>query len=77
MTRDEAKKIAMEMCDREIAEHGEDYVFLECPQPGKNSWTLAELKQALTEDRLLDGGIDIIDDIIKYDEWEKSKKDLV
>lgn len=39
MTREEAKQIALKMCQDGIEKYGEDAVYLRAPCIGKCSWT--------------------------------------
>ena len=55
MTRVEAKLILLEEINKEIAEHGEDHVYMCAPQPGKNAWTCGEYKKAVENDEVLEG----------------------
>ena len=57
MTRDEAKQIALNAINKEIELHGEDYVYMMAPQPGKNSWTLREARESILKDKELKNSI--------------------
>ena len=74
MTRDEAKKIALDAILKEIEKHGEDYVFMCAPQKGKNSWTLREARESILEDKNLEGSSsNLIDGILNLDKYMKEK----
>ena len=74
MTREEAKKIALEEVMKEIEKSGEDALFCAAPQPGKNSWTLKEALEAINEDKELENsGMNLIDSVIELDEYLKKK----
>ena len=74
MTRDEAKKIALNAINKEIELHGEDYVYMMTPQPGKNSWTLREAKESILEDKELEiSGSNLIDGILNLDKYMKEQ----
>lgn len=71
LTRKEAQKYVIADINREIEEHGEDYIFLECPQRGKNQWNLAEIKYAIENDMPMEnyGGKNLIDELLVYEEY--------
>ena len=71
MTREEARQMALELIDSEIAKHGGDKVFIACPKPGKNSWTLDEVREAVVNDTRTEGGIDFVQDVLDYCEYKK------
>ena len=79
ITRKEAKDFLLKQIDREISEHGEDFIFMAAPQPGKNTWTLAEYRKAIEDDDFLENGGDTkpIDDQLSYVKWlEDHGKDI-
>lgn len=79
ITRKEAQDFLLKQIDREISEHGEDFIFVSAPQPGKNTWTLAEYKKAIEDDEPLENGGNEtpIDDMINYVKWlEEQGKDI-
>lgn len=77
MTREEAKLMLLAEIDNEIAEHGEDHVYICAPQPGKNSWTCGEYKRAVENDEVLEGtGNNPIDDLLKLNEYLKKTEGL-
>ena len=47
MTREEAKKIALDNIKQGIEKDGENALFCAMPRPGKNSWTLKEALEAI------------------------------
>lgn len=70
MTREEAKRIALEEIDKDIEKNGEDALFCAAPMPGKNSWTLKEARESVVNDVVLEGtGMNIIDSIIDLEEY--------
>ena len=70
MTREEAKKKALDSINEGIAKFGEDAPFMRCPMPGKNTWTFKEAKESVEKDTCLEGTNDnLIDDILKLDEY--------
>jgi hypothetical protein len=71
ITRKEAQEYLLKQIDREIAERGEDYIFVAAPQPGKNTWTLAEYRKAVENDDYLENGgkVKPVDDMLKYVKW--------
>ena len=71
ITRKEAQEFHLKQIDREISEHGEDFIFMAAPQPGKNSWTLAEYRKAVEDDDFLENVCDTkpIDDYLSYVKW--------
>lgn len=75
MTRKEAQSAMLEFLDKEIAENGEDSIFLMSPMKGKNSWTLKECKESVIRDEAMEGGINLIDDLIAYYKWKEGHKD--
>lgn len=77
MTREEAKKKALDCINKGIEEYGEDAPFMSCPMPGKNTWTFKEAKEAVENDISLEGINDnLIDDILKLDEYLQQQKDI-
>ena len=72
MTRDEAKKIALDSINKEIELHGEDDIFMMSPMRGKNSWTLREAKESIMDDKCLENtDCNLIDDTLKFYKWKK------
>ena len=73
MTREEAKQILLEEIKEYIKEEGEDGIALQCPKPGKNSWTWKEYKEAVVNDTDLEGCEDSnpIDTLLDLEEWKK------
>lgn len=77
MTREEAKLMLLAEIDKEIAEHGEDHVYMCAPQPGKNAWTCGEYKRAVENDEVLEGtGNNPIDGLLKLNEYLKKTEGL-
>lgn len=68
MTREEAKKIALEMIDAEITKHGEEGIFMRSPKIGKNSWTNKEARESILEDKPLEDSCEynLIDSVLAY-----------
>ncbi len=77
MTREEAKQKALSCIEEGIKKYGENAPFMSCPKPGKNTWTFKEAKEAVEQDKSLEGINDnLIDDILKLDEYlQQMKKD--
>ena len=75
MTREEAKKIALQMIDVEIAKHGEDGIFMRSPKIGKNSWTNKEARESILEDKPLEdsGEYNLIDSVLAYYRYMENK----
>ena len=72
MTRDNAKKIALDSINKEIELRGEDSIFMMSPMRGKNSWTLREAKESIMEDKCLENtDCNLIDDTLKFYKWKK------
>lgn len=72
MTREEAKQIALKTINEEIKKHGENYVYMQSPKRGKNTWTLKEAKESILNDTTLeDTNINLIDGIIELDKFLK------
>jgi hypothetical protein len=72
MTRDEAKKIALDSINKEIELRVEDSIFAMSPMRGKNSWTLREAKESIMEDKCLENtDCNLIDDTLKFYKWKK------
>lgn len=71
MTREEAKKIALEMIDAEIVKHGEEGIFMCSPKTGKSSWTNKEARESILEDKPLEDscGHNIIDTVLAYSRY--------
>ena len=76
MTREEAKLRLLADINMEIAEHGEDHVYMCAPQPGKNAWTCGEYKRAVENDEVFEGtGYNPIDDLLELNELLRKWKD--
>lgn len=75
MTREQAKYILLQDVDEEIRNNGEDGIALMCPQPGKNSWTWKEYKEAVMNDTDLEGCEDSnpIDTLLDLENWRKEQ----
>ena len=75
MTREEAKKIALEMIDAEIAIYGEEGIYMRSPKIGKNSWTNKEVRESILEDKPLEDscGHNIIDSVLAYYRYMENK----
>lgn len=73
MTRIEAQQYLLKEVEKEILEHGEDGIALQCPKLGKNSWTWKEYKEAVVNDTDLEGCEDSnpIDTLLDLDNWRK------
>lgn len=70
MTREEAKKLAIETIEKGIAEYGLDSPFMSCPRSGKNTWTFKEAKESIEQDKCLEGlDHNLIDDLMRLDEY--------
>ena len=70
LTREEAKEYYLRMLNREIEEHGEDFIYVAAPQIGKNSWTLGEFKKAIENDIPLENyNGDPVDELLDYDKY--------
>lgn len=79
ITREEVQEYLLKLTDREIAEHGEDFIFMAAPQPGKNTWTLKEYRKAVEDDDFLENnnGSKPIDDMMNYIKWiEEQGRDV-
>ena len=75
MTREEAKKKALDCINEGIEKYGENAPFMKCPMPGKNMWTFKEAKEAVEKDVSLEGIDDnLIDDILRLDEYLQQQK---
>ena len=75
MNREEAKKFALAEIDKDIEKNGEDAIFCKAPQPGKNSWTLKEARESIINDTEMENsGMNIIDSVIKLDEYINQNK---
>ena len=75
MTREEAKKIVLDEVLKDIEKRGEDAIFCQAPQPGKNSWTLKEVLDAINEDKELENsGLNPIDAMLDLDKYLKGNK---
>jgi hypothetical protein len=75
MTREDAKQIALKEIENGIAKYGEDAIFMMSPKVGKDSWTWKEAKDSILKDKPLEdsGNCNLIDLVLKYDEYKKSK----
>lgn len=77
MTRKEAQKEALNSIDERIAIEGENAIALMAPQPGKNSWTWKEFREAVINDIPLDGtNTNLIDDVLAIEKWKKNVKNM-
>lgn len=75
MTRQEAKDIALDEIMKDIEKNGENAIFCQAPQAGKNSWTLKEALDSINEDKELENsGMNLIDAVIELDEYLKGNK---
>lgn len=76
MTREEAKQLALKEVEEGIRKNGENAIFMMSPKIGKDSWTWKEAKESILEDKALEdsGNYNLIDSILKYDEYKNSKK---
>lgn len=75
ITREQAKQIALDYVNKEIENHGEDYIIMEAPMPGKNIWTAKEYKDAIINDTWLENTTENpIDAIINFYNWQKRKE---
>jgi hypothetical protein len=62
--------------NKEIKKHGEDYIIMGAPMPGKNTWTAKEYKDAIINDTWLENTTENpIDAIINFYNWQKRKED--
>lgn len=72
MTREEAKVQALKLIDDYILKYGEDEISMMCPQPGKNSWTWKEEREAVLNDVPCENrGDNLIDSILLSENWKK------
>lgn len=72
MTRKEAKQIALKTINEEIKKYGENYVYMQSPKIGKNTWTLKEAKESILNDTTLENtNTNLIDGIIELDKFLK------
>lgn len=70
LTREEAKEYYLKMLNKEIEEHGEDFIFVRATKTGKNKWTVGEFKTAIENNVNPDEyGHDPIDELLRYDEY--------
>lgn len=53
--RNRAKEYALNEINRLIELHGENHIYCRAPQPGKNSWTLGEIKDSIEGDYVPEG----------------------
>ena len=72
MKREEIQKWCVDEYDILIRKYGEDHVYMKAPKPGKNSWTLKELRESVVNDTIPDGmnenDIDLMEKYLKYRE---------
>lgn len=71
MTREEAQRIALDEIEKAEKKIGLDGVFMKAPKTGKCVWTVREYKEAIEQDKCLEGTDDDnpIDDILLYEKW--------
>lgn len=70
MTREEAKRIALDEIEKFEREIGLDGEFMKAPKTGKCVWTVREYKEAIEQDKCLEGTDDNpIDDILLLEKW--------
>jgi hypothetical protein len=70
LTREEAKEYYLKMLNKEIEEHGEDFIFVRATKIGKNTWTVGEFKKAIENNiNPEEYGTNPIDDLLRYDEY--------
>lgn len=70
MKREQAQRYLLRDIEKHIIEEGESGIAMMAPQPGKNVWTWKEMKEAVLEDKELEGGGgNPIDDLLKYEEY--------
>ena len=75
MTREEAKKFAINWAQTQIDKFGPDHVFMRAPKRGKNTWTNQEVMDSILNDTPLEDCNDnLIDQIIALDKWEQEHK---
>lgn len=75
MTREEAKKFAINWAQMQIDKFGPDHVFMRAPKRGKNTWTNQEVMDSILNDTPLEGCNDnLIDQIIALDKWAQEHK---
>ena len=72
MTREEARKIALDNLQEELEKNGPEAIFCASPQPGKNSWTIGEAIESVEKDLPLENGSSIIDDVLLFHEYQLS-----
>ena len=76
MTREEAKELCLKLLEEDMEKNNKslDDVFLMSPRRGKDSWTYGEYKEAVINDKPLDG-LDTektpIDDMLNYQRYLK------
>ena len=74
MTREEARKIALDNIKQGIEKDGENAIFCAMPRPGKNSWTLKEALEAIENDKCLEGTEDnIIDMVLDLERYKEER----
>ena len=70
LTREEAKEYYLKMLNKEIEEHGEDFIFVRATKIGKNTWTVGEFKKAIENNiNPEEYSTNPIDDLLRYDEY--------
>lgn len=69
MTRERAKQLALYFINKEIKEKGIDSIYCMAPQPGKNTWTCRECKEAIEQDKCMLGATNPIDDTLKLEKY--------
>ena len=68
-TRKEIQEIALAQAAKLIEKYGEDSIYVQEPQPRKNTWTYGELYNAVLNDEPLENNSNPIDDMIKLYEF--------
>lgn len=68
-TRKEIQEIALAQAAKLIEKYGEDSIYVQAPQPRKNTWTYGELYNAVLNDEPLENNSNPIDDMIKLYEF--------
>jgi hypothetical protein len=70
LTREEAKEYYLKLLNKEIEEHGEDFIFVSATKIGKNTWTVGEFKKAIENNiNPEEYSTNPIDDLLRYDEY--------
>ena len=68
-TREEIKETLLQILKDTADKMGMDSVYMACPRPGKNSWTVREYIEAVEQDKCLEEGANPIDDVINLEKY--------